>query len=99
MDLTAEQHQQLIDQGWTPPPDTAGMLAAERERITSGSNVLGGGEGDTTPIYLLVQERTDFVIAVERSTYDLFAETDDLPELLDDRPDDYRTTTYTLLDA
>ncbi|MDT0302948.1 hypothetical protein [Streptomonospora wellingtoniae] len=101
MELTPDQRQQLIDQGWTPPVDVAGMLAAEQADYARTGRALGHGEGDTTPVYLLVQERTDVVFAIERGTYEgaVGEDGDGEAELLDDRPDDYRTTTYTVLDA
>lgn len=95
MSITPELRQQLIDQGWTPPPDLDALVDAER----GIGRPLGCGHGDTRPVYLHVRERTDMVIAIEQHCYDLSAEEGELAELLDDRPDDYRRTTYTVLDA
>lgn len=84
----------LIAAGWTPPTNVTALLAKELD-----DRLLGHGEGDTSPVYVLIQQRGDMVIGVEKSTYDECAEAGELGELFDDRPADVLETTYTVLTA
>lgn len=88
----------LIQLGWTPPVDVAELASDEREKVARGYPVLGSWEDGSDIVYLHVQERTDFVIAVGRSTYRDAVEADEVDELLCGRADDYREVSYTPVD-
>ncbi|MFE7462350.1 hypothetical protein ACWFMI_24815 [Nocardiopsis terrae] len=84
----------LVAAGWTPPLDVTGMLARELD-----GHLLGHGEGDTSPVYVLIKQHGAMVIGVEKGTYDECAASGDLGELFDDRPADVLHTEYTVLGA
>ncbi|WP_160051190.1 hypothetical protein [Nocardiopsis sp. FR26] len=94
LNVTPELAAQLTAAGWTPPPDVTGMLAQELD-----GRLLGHGEGDTSPVYVLIEQHGAMVIGVEKGVYDECAAAGDLAELFDDRPADVLFTSYTVLTA
>lgn len=84
----------LTRAGWTPPTNVTALLAAELDQ-----RLLGTGEGDTSPVYVLIEQSGSMVIGVEKRTYDECAAAGELGELFDDRPADVLDTVYTVLGA